>query len=140
MSYEQRIEGLLEGYRKQQAQAADVRRQVGEISAVVIAPRQVVKVAVGSQGEVTALEFPTGAFRRMAPVELAEVILSTIEEARGKALAQLAQVTDVALGGMLEGVNLADLIQGKVDPLTLFPDGPPMAPEVRNYIDRGRRE
>ncbi|MGW3980190.1 YbaB/EbfC family nucleoid-associated protein [Streptomyces mirabilis] len=119
--YDQQIEGLLAEYRKERSAAAERFRQVQEISATATAPRQSVKVTVGVRGDITALEFPTGAYRRMAPAELSQAILSAFQEARAKALAQLMGMD---LGGVLSGMNPADLLEGKVDPAAVLPEDP----------------
>ncbi|MFE2718459.1 YbaB/EbfC family nucleoid-associated protein [Streptomyces mirabilis] len=119
--YDQQIEGLFEEYRKARSASAERFRQIQEISATATAPRQSVKVTVGVRGDITALEFPTGAYRRMAPAELSQAILAAIQEARAKALAQLS---DMDLGGVLSAMNPTDLLQGKVDPAAVLPEDP----------------
>lgn len=84
--YDQQIEDLLEQYRRQRAEAVETRQRINGTTSTATAPRQAVKITVGAQGEVTAIEFPTGAYRRMAPKELADVLLTTIRQARSEAL------------------------------------------------------
>jgi DNA-binding protein YbaB len=133
--YDQQIEEMLREYRRQREQAVETRRRVGEVTASATAPRQAVKVTVGAQGEVNEIEFPTGAYRRMAPKELADALLDTIREARNKALQQVGEVVSADLP---QGVTITDLLQGRVDPTAVLPEDPMMPAAVRDYVDHGR--
>ncbi|MGW5651286.1 YbaB/EbfC family nucleoid-associated protein [Streptomyces humi] len=132
--YDQQIEDLLEQYRRQRDEAAETRRRINETTATVTAPRQTVKITVGAQGEVTAIEFPTGAYRRMAPKELADVLLTTLRQARAEALEGVAGVLAEQLP---PGVTVPDLLQGRVDPAAVLPEDPAMPDSVRDYVDHG---
>lgn len=92
------------------------------------------KITVGAQGEVTAIEFPTGAYRRMAPKELADVLLTTLRQARAEALEGVAGVLADRLP---PGVTVPDLLQGRVDPAAVLPEDPAMPDSVRDYVDHG---
>ncbi|KUO15553.1 YbaB/EbfC family nucleoid-associated protein [Streptomyces dysideae] len=133
--FDQEIEELLGQYRKQRDEIADMRRQLDETTATVTAPKQAVKVTVGAQGEVTAIEFPTAAFRRMPPKELADTLLTTIQQARAKALEKTSELMSARLPA---GVSMADLLQGKANPRDLLPEDPTMPDSVRDYVDHGR--
>ncbi|WP_416482857.1 YbaB/EbfC family nucleoid-associated protein [Streptomyces sp. CL12] len=133
--YDQEIEDLLALYRKQRTEAVETRRRINEVTGTATAPRQTVKATVNAQGEVTAIEFPTGAYHRMAPKELSEALLSTIRQARANALEAVAEVGS---HGLPAGVRLTDLIEGKVDATELLAEEPAMPDEVREYIAGGR--
>jgi hypothetical protein len=79
-------------------------------------------------------EFPTGAYRRMAPKELADLLITTIQEARAKALEQVGEVVSTELP---EGVTMSDLLQGRVQPAAVLTEEPAMPASVREYIDHG---
>ncbi|AEW92804.1 MULTISPECIES: YbaB/EbfC family nucleoid-associated protein [Streptomycetaceae] len=132
--YDEQIEELLAQYRDAREQASETRRRINEIEVTVTAPRQVVKVTVGAQGQVKALDFPTGAYRNLPPKDLSRVILAALEQARTQAL---GKVSEVALGGMLGGVSPADLLQGRVDPKSLFPEELELPEAVRAYVNHG---
>jgi DNA-binding protein YbaB len=132
--YDQQIEDLLKLYRAQREEAAETRRRINETAATATAPRQTVKVTVSAQGEVTAVEFPTGAYRRMAPKELAEVLITTIQQARAQALEEAGAVVSAQ---MPPGVAVADLLQGRIDPAAVLLDDPEMPDHVRDYVDHG---
>jgi DNA-binding protein YbaB len=132
--YDQQIEDLLTEYRVAREAAVNTRRRINEIEATVTAPRRSVQVTVGAQGQVTALEFPTGAYRTMAPKELSKVIVSTLEQARAKAL---EQVMETALGPLPGGVTPAALVQGDFDPRALLPEDVHLPDAVRAYVEHG---
>ncbi|MGW2716914.1 YbaB/EbfC family nucleoid-associated protein [Streptomyces sp. NPDC001492] len=133
--YDQHIEELLGAYRRQRAQIGDLQRRMREVKASATAPRQALKVTVDSQGEVTAIEFPTGAYKRMAPLELSQILVATIQKARTTAMAEVAEVLS---GHLPEGISATDLLQGKADLGGLLPETPAMADEVQEYVVNGR--
>ncbi|WP_406442583.1 YbaB/EbfC family nucleoid-associated protein [Streptomyces sp. NBC_00631] len=118
---DQQLEELFEHYRTKRAAATEAFQRINSISVTEVSRRETVKVTVGARGDISALEFPTTAYRRMASAELAEIILDTLAKARTKALAEVASIR---LGGMFEGVNASDLFQGKIDPASLLPEDP----------------
>ncbi len=131
--YDQQIEDLLDQYRRQRDEAAETRRRINETTSTVTAP------ADGEDhrrrpGEVTAIEFPTGAYRRMAPKELADVLLTTLRQARAEAL---EGVSGVLADRLPPGVTVPDLLQGRVDPAAVLPADPAMPDSVRDYVDHG---
>jgi DNA-binding protein YbaB len=133
--YADDIEELMAQYRERRARAGALQREVSGITGTAVAPRQSVKVTANAQGEITALEFPTGGYKRMTPNELAEVITATAREAKARALDGLKAVL---LPQLPAGLNFMDLIQGKADLATVFPDEPPMLDAVRQYVETGR--
>ncbi|MEU3795732.1 YbaB/EbfC family nucleoid-associated protein [Streptomyces fructofermentans] len=130
--YDQQIEDLLAQYRRQREEAVETRRRINATTATVTAPRQTVKVTVGAQGQVTALEFPTGAYRRMPPKELADVLLTTIQQARSNAL---ESVGTIASEGLPHGVKISDLLQGQVDATVFLPPEPMVPESAHDSID-----
>ncbi|MEU9133295.1 YbaB/EbfC family nucleoid-associated protein [Kitasatospora sp. NPDC048540] len=133
-TYDQEIEELLALYQRQRAGAAETRRRINGTTGTATAPRQTVKVTANAQGEVTAIEFPTGAFRRLTPKELSEALLTTIAEARRDALEQVTHLTDLRLPS---GASAAALLRGTADPADLLSEEPGMPDQVRDYIDNG---
>lgn len=135
-AYDEQVEKLLAEYRDSLDQAADSRRRINEVAATASAPRQVVKITVGAQGQVTALDFPTNAYRNMPPKDLAKVIMATLEKARAEAL---SKVSEIALGGMFGGgaISAADALQGRFDPRSVLPKELELPEVVRAYLERG---
>ncbi|WP_371502782.1 YbaB/EbfC family nucleoid-associated protein [Kitasatospora sp. NBC_00374] len=134
-TYDQEIEDLLALYQRQRAGATETRRRIKETTGTATAPRQSVKVTVSAQGDVTRIEFPTGAYRRLTPKELSEALLTTIAEARRDALEQVARLADLQLPS---GASAAGLLGGTADPTALLPETPGMPDEVRDYLENGR--
>jgi DNA-binding protein YbaB len=132
--YQQRAEELVAEYEERRAKAGELRRKIGEITGSATAPRGSVKVTVGVQGEVTALEFPTSAYKRMPPKELAETVLATISEAKGKAVESLRELMTPE---MPAGLNFIELLQGKADRVGAAPTEADIPDAVRDYLGRG---
>ncbi|HET6501529.1 MAG TPA: YbaB/EbfC family nucleoid-associated protein [Amycolatopsis sp.] len=130
MSLGDQLEELMKQYSRKREEAEENRRRIGEIEATATAVRQTVKVTVGALGQLKSIEFPTGAYRRMAPKELADALLSTIEEAK----AEVSKKVDEAVPSPLPGVSSSALLQGDFDMNDLLPETPPIADSVRDFI------
>ncbi|GAA4545205.1 YbaB/EbfC family nucleoid-associated protein [Amycolatopsis samaneae] len=123
-SYDERIGDLLADYRRQRDELAETRRKIEEISVTATAPGRAVTVTVGAQGEISELGFPTPAYRRMAPAELATVLLTTIADARRRATAEMEAVLKPHVPP-----EFRDLAAGVV------PEHPPMTEDVRRLVE-----
>jgi DNA-binding protein YbaB len=110
--YEKTMNDALAAYQQQREQLSQAREKLNAVTHSVTAPRQVVTATVGRHGEVIGLAFPTSAYKRMAPAELAAVIIKTIQEAREKSLSQSADVLKPMLP---KGFSAEDMLSGKVD-------------------------
>ena len=132
--FEAQIETLMAEYRRRVAEAGERQRQILATTGTATARRQSVKATVNVQGDITALEFPTGAYRRMAPAELAEAITSTVRAAKAEAL---ASVRNSVMPEMPKGVDFTGLIDGTVDLTEVLSQEPPILDEVRAYVDTG---
>jgi len=133
--FEGAAEEALARYRELRADAMNVQRQMLEISGTAVSKRQTVKITVNVHGEITSIEFPTGAYKRMTPTELAEAIKSTAQEAKAKALDDLNELMQPKMN---TGLSFKDLIQGKADLTAALPEEPPMTDAVADYVRRGR--
>ncbi|MEV0135000.1 YbaB/EbfC family nucleoid-associated protein [Dactylosporangium sp. NPDC050688] len=89
-----------------------VQRELSETTTSSTSRNRAVTVTVDGRGEITAITFPTGAHRSMAPAELGELLVETIREAR-----QAASQTAVSLFTPLmpSGTNLGALLDGDLD-------------------------
>jgi DNA-binding protein YbaB len=112
VDYQQLIEQLTEEYEKARAHTVELRREISELTASATAPRETVKVTVGAQGDVRSIEFPAGAYKRMAPAELSAAVMATINEAKDKAQRMLSELMAPELPA---GVNFLDVMQGKAE-------------------------
>lgn len=117
----ERAQQAIARYTRIRAQTQDVRRRMGEISCTATSPRRVVSVTVGRGGQVTALTFPTNAYRRLSPIELSKIIMATIGDARELALGEAAAI----MAPMLPpGFDAAAMVRGDADFERLLPADP----------------
>ncbi|BBA96929.1 hypothetical protein RVR_2455 [Actinacidiphila reveromycinica] len=135
--YDQEIEQLMAEYRTRRNEADTYRRRINSLTGTATAPRRVVKVTVSARGEVAEIEFPTGAFRRLSPKELGDVLKATIAEARAKAL---EEVDEIAFGNLPLGLRPSAALNGTADLSSLLPEEPEPQERVRDYMERGVRE
>jgi hypothetical protein len=110
--YEKTMNDALAAYQQQREQLTQAREKLNTVTNSVTSPRQVVTATVGRHGEVIGLAFPTSAYKRMAPAELASVIIKTIQEAREKSLNQSADLLKPMLP---KGFSAEDMLSGKTD-------------------------
>ncbi|MEW2625024.1 YbaB/EbfC family nucleoid-associated protein [Streptomyces sp. NPDC048106] len=133
--FDEEIEELRAAYQAQLAQIGELQARMREVTGTATAKAQAMKVTVGPQGELLSVEFPTGAYRGMAPKELADLIVSTVREAREKATAALAEIMAPHLP---QGLDAEQLLRGTGDVKQLIPSEAAMPDAVREYVDRGR--
>ncbi|HEX3783013.1 MAG TPA: YbaB/EbfC family nucleoid-associated protein [Pseudonocardiaceae bacterium] len=117
----ERAEQLMAKYAQVREQTRELQRRMAEISCTATSPRRVVSVTVGRQGEVTAMKFPTSAYKRMTPIELAAVIMETLGEAREQALNESAQLMAPMLPA---GLDAQAMVRGTVDFDKMLPADP----------------
>lgn len=114
---EKMLEDALGAFQRQREHLSAAKERVAEATGSATSARREVTATVGRTGEVTELSFPTSAYKRMAPAELAAVIVRTIEQARQQAVDASAE----ELAPMLPpGFSARDLMAGKVDVEALF--------------------
>jgi DNA-binding protein YbaB len=112
VDHEQLIEQLTEEYEKARARTVELRRKISELTASATAPRETVKVTVGAQGDVRSVDFPTGAYKRMAPAELSAALMAAISEAKDKAQGMLNELMAPA---MPAGLDFLELMRGEAE-------------------------
>ncbi|WP_406077935.1 YbaB/EbfC family nucleoid-associated protein [Micromonospora sp. NBC_00858] len=135
MSFNDRIESLLEEYQRQRNSLTEMQQKMRELSASVTSPRREVTVTVGQNGVVTDIRFPTGAYKRLTPADLTTVILETYAEAKEQVLAQATAI----LAPMLpDGVDAGALVRGTAGTDAYLPAEPRMATSVREILGMGR--
>ena len=132
--YDHQIEEMLAQYRKQREGVGETVNRVKGITGTATAQRQTVKVTADGQGQVTAIEFPTGAYRRLPPKELADVLLTTIQQARANAM---EQIDDIASEQLPPGVTFSGLIKGEVDPMQMLKVDPTIPSSIWDPFDNG---
>jgi DNA-binding protein YbaB len=119
--WDKQIEQLAEEYQRNRAAALDFQTRLQEISATATSPKGLVTVVVGGQGELRSVVFHSRAYRAMAPAELAQVILETVDRARDGALRELFQAMPA---GEMAGLRYEDVLNGRADVTALLPENP----------------
>jgi DNA-binding protein YbaB len=132
--YEQQAEELAAAYEAQRAKTTELRRKITEITGTATAPRKSIKATVGARGDVTAIEFPTEAYKRMPPKELSDVLLATISEARSKAL---QSVQDTMSAELPKGLNFIEMLKGTADIAVAAPTEEDIPDFVRQRLSGG---
>lgn len=128
---QERVGSLLTEFRRMRERTLENFQRVNEIEGTATAPRQAVKVSVSARGAVTAIEFPTGAYRRMAPKELADTLCAVIAEARGQAIEEM---TALLAGQLPEGTPVKDLVNGDVAAATAALDAVRPPAELLDHL------
>jgi len=114
---------LMRRYRRKLADLIGLQSRMAESSATAASARQSVRVTVNGQGEITALEFPTGLYRRLPPAELSAEILAAARDAKAKAREPLRELLEPDLP---DGPRLLELVQNQVDAAGQYPAESPV--------------
>jgi hypothetical protein len=133
--YESILDQAMAEYGRQREQSGELYRQLNSVTETAVAARQVVRVTVGRQGEVTELTFPNAAYKNMTGVELSAVILKTIAQAHAQMRARAAELLAPSLP---PGVSATDLMSGNVDLEALLPAVPRFA-DIVDEVPGGER-
>jgi DNA-binding protein YbaB len=120
-SLQEQLEQTLAEYRRKREDLRGMQQRMSEISVTIAAPRNVVSVTVDQHGQVTGVQFPTAAYRSMAPLELANTVRDTMQKAQQKARAELTEMMEPL---MPSGLSFRDIVSGKTDIEKMFPDDP----------------
>jgi hypothetical protein len=105
-------------YQQQVARIGETQQRLADISCTAVAPRRAISVTVGHGGVITEISFPTGAYKRMTPNELAAALINTINDARDQAVAAAGEILAPSLP---EGVDPRALLTGRFDLRSLMP-------------------
>ena len=126
-----KVDEMLAEYREKLAKQGELRRKLAQVACTATASRNLVSVSENGQGQVRSIEFPTSAYKRTPPKELAEKIMETIEQARHQAMEAVRELMTPELPA---GLNFMEMLQGKADAPGIFPKEPPIPEQVREYI------
>ena len=135
--YQEQAEQLVAEYEARRSRTGELRRKLGEIRETVTGPRGSMKVTVDAQGNVTALEFPTGAYKRMAPKELADALLETIGKAQEKAMESVGSVMTPEMPG---SSNILEMMRAKADAAVKVPTVADIPQVIQEYLGLNRTE
>jgi DNA-binding protein YbaB len=133
--YDESIKELMDGFHQQLDQINENNRRMQEITATATSPRKSVSITVGAQGQVIDLKFPSDAYKRMAPKELANVITETFAAAQQQVQAQLMELMQANAPG---GFDLSAMYGPNADMGKVLPREPIMPDAVRSYIEDGQ--
>jgi DNA-binding protein YbaB len=129
--FDQRLEALVEQFNQKRGEAGQTRRLLQEIEGTATSTRQTVRVTVGAFGDVKSIEFPTSAYHQMAPKELSDTLMTTIAEAKAKAMAKV----DESIDSPFPGVSASALVRGEFDMSQVLPENP-IPDEIRDLLNR----
>jgi DNA-binding protein YbaB len=122
---------------RMQKDLAAFRERVDAISASATAPKRMLTVTVNHKGELTKLKFNTTAFRDMSAAELSNVVLETINQARGSVSEKVKEAMSGITG--IGGLSMEDMRSGNVDLQKLVPATLPTSPsDVLTFLRGGQ--
>ncbi|MCM4083588.1 YbaB/EbfC family nucleoid-associated protein [Paractinoplanes hotanensis] len=134
MDLQGRMEGVLAEFERQRSNLAEVQRKMRDLSETATSPRREVSVTVGQNGVLTAIQFPSTAFRRMTPGELSSVLMATYADAKEKVLARSAEMLQPHLS---EGADAGALVRGTAKSDVYMPDPSSLPAEIREMFGFG---
>jgi DNA-binding protein YbaB len=107
--YQDQIDAAMAQFQQQRARLRDTRAEMEKLTASASSKDHLVTVVVGPAGEVREIRFSRTDYARMAPAELAAVLVETIAKAREKAAAEVRKGFE-GLAGF--GADLRDSLAG----------------------------
>ena len=114
---------------RSQERLGKLRGQLAKASTKVTSADRMVTVELDSSGELSSIRFNSQKFRRLAPAELAGILLDTITKARAQSRERiLGAFRSVMPAGA--GMGLDDLLAGKPDLDKMFDNARRQAREM----------
>jgi hypothetical protein len=108
--------------------------KIAEETTTVQAKDRSFSMTFDGRGELTSMTFQGEKYRKMAPAQLANLIVETLRAGRAECMEKLS---DFAGEPILPGVDFRDLASGKVSPSELFDSLlSPMIDEVNGVLGR----
>jgi DNA-binding protein YbaB len=130
-SFQQALDEL----RRTQERLRTVRSRLQDKATKVTSKDGMVTVTLDGRTEVAGIEFNTAKFRRMAPAELASVLVETISQARAQGRSRVA---DAYRPLMPKGMDIDAILAGKLNLDKMFDDaarqGQAMMAEARQDV------
>jgi hypothetical protein len=134
MDLHARMEGLFAEFERQRGNLNELQRKMREISETATSPRREVTVTVGQNGVITDIQFPSGAFRRMAPGELSAVLMATYGDAKEKVMARSAEMLQPLLP---DGTDAGALVRGTAGSDAYLPTESSLPAGLREMLGLG---
>ncbi|MFI9009978.1 YbaB/EbfC family nucleoid-associated protein [Actinosynnema sp. NPDC053489] len=110
--HSEHLNRLMSELRETQRAMGEAQRRLRELRVTETAPRKVVSVTVRHGGAVEDVKFPTAAYKRMPPAELAGVLVDAIAAAQRRVAEEAAEVMSPH---MPAGFDAKALFTGDVD-------------------------
>lgn len=130
----QSMEQLFEEYQRKRATLSELHQKIMAISVTAASARREIEVTVNHAGSITGIVFTGSAYRRMAPKELADLILRTVQDAKERSLEESAGLLAPI---MPNGMDAHDLVSGRLGIEHLVPaDGPRLPQIVRERLEQ----
>ena len=110
--FQERIEQAQAEFERSQAAIAGLQQELAGSRTTVTSKNRALSITLDSQGELAEIKFLTRSYRTMPSVELAQLLVDTVGEARRKALSEMAARFQSVLPA---GAAVLDMINGTVD-------------------------
>jgi hypothetical protein len=111
-----RIEQAYAELDRQREALNEVRADLREGTFTATDKRRLFTVTVDARGELTGIRFLSGAYRGLAPADLAERLVAAVGEARAAAMAQAVGMFQ----GLLPELPMAQIMSGTLDLGAMF--------------------
>ena len=109
-----RIEQAYADFERQKLALADIKREMSTAQTTITPKNRALTVTVDGRGDVVEIKFPTNSYRTMAPAELGNLLVETIQTAREQAREQSLNAfksvlpANLPIMDMLNGSTSAD--------------------------------
>jgi DNA-binding protein YbaB len=119
MSGQDLIEEATKELRRQQERLLKARAKLADTSTKVRSKDGMVTVILDARGQLSSINFNSQKFRRIAPAELGSILVETIVRAQSESRERVLGAFKPLLP---EGLDVSDLMAGKVDLNKMFED------------------
>lgn len=113
----------------QRKKSREAHQSLKELRCTATAPRRVVAVTAAYGGEITEIKFPTSAYKKLPPAELASAVSDTIKEAQEMVLDAAAELITPALPAQFDARKM---LRGEFEISDLIPEGESSHPIVQD--------
>ena len=111
---------VLAKFEESRAKLLDLQQQMREVSATATSARREVSVTVSQLGGLQDIKFSGNAHRKLAPQELASLIMETFQDAKEQAADRAAEIIAPFTP---PGVDARELMAGRLGAEALVPPG-----------------
>lgn len=112
------LDRLIADFADQRDRLVEAQERIRRTSATVTSPRNVLTVTVGPGGEIDELVFNNRDYRRMGPEDLADLVRTTVADARAEVARKVTSAMNPLAG---DHGALADMMSGSFDWRSILP-------------------